>query len=61
MIKLYTTEGDLEKIAEAIDSARKNSVSVTVPRQALANMLCDFGEVYKYFEKHEVVKPKGDA
>lgn len=53
MIKVYSTSDDLDALAEALDSSRKNSEFVKVPRQALANLVCDTREVFTYAEKHE--------
>jgi hypothetical protein len=60
-MNVHTTEKDLNDLASAIDGARKNSKDVKVPRQALANLLCDAGVVFTILEKEHKLKHKGDA
>lgn len=61
MIQVFTTDEDLNALAGAIDAARKNSVMVSVPRQALANLVCDAGTIFTELEKSNLLKRKEPA
>lgn len=60
-MKVHTTTDDLDSLAGAIDTARKNSIMVSVPRQALANLVCDAREIFTFAEKHDKLVQKDAA
>lgn len=60
-MQVHTKTEDLDALADALDSARKNSKTVVVPRQALANLVCDAREIFTHAEKFATLKEKGDA
>lgn len=60
-MQVHTTSEDLDKLAEALDGARKNGTTVKVPRQALANLVCDARAIFTEAEKIGQLKQKGDA
>lgn len=61
MLKVYTSTSDLDALASALDKARKNATMVSVPRQALANLVCDTREVFTFADKNGGLMNKGDA
>ena len=44
-LQLTSTASSYHSVHEAVDKVRRNSKSVTVPRQALQDMLVDFSKL----------------
>lgn len=61
MLKVHTTSDDLDSLALAIDKSRKNATMVSVPRQSLANLVCDAREIFTFADKNGGVKRKEAA